>query len=71
MQNATPSGSLEGKQAELVLTKFGLADRYSVGVRTVEEWLYRGLIVGSRRGRSLKFDAVDCDRRLLANKSSK
>lgn len=44
--------------------KRGLAERYMVGVRTIEEWHGSGVIHGTRQGKRIFFDVGDCDRRL-------
>ena len=44
--------------------KRGLAERYMVGVRTIEEWHGTGIIHGTRHGKRIFFDVGDCDRRL-------
>jgi hypothetical protein len=44
--------------------KRGLAERYMVGVRTIEEWHGIGIIHGTRQGKRIFFDVGDCDRRL-------
>lgn len=49
--------------------KFGIAAHYGVGVRTIENWLARGIISGQRKGKKLEFDIEECDRRLSACKS--
>jgi len=42
-----------------------LAARYDVGIRTIENWQYAGIIrARSEQGQAV-FDVVDCDRRLL------
>ena len=51
--------------------KRGLADRYMVGVRTIESWYGTGIILGTRHGKRLIFDVGDCDRRLLQFKNQK
>jgi len=47
------------------LDKHGLADRYMVSIRTVEEWEAQGFIRSC--GRKLKnlYNPEECDRRLL------
>lgn len=44
--------------------KQGLADRYGVGIRTVENWLAWGIIVGRIERGELLMDVEDCDQRL-------
>jgi hypothetical protein len=49
-------------------TKSGLAVRYNVGIRTIENWLYAGIICArSEQGQAL-FDVAECDERLLSYK---
>jgi len=46
-------------------TKNGLAKRYQVGIRTIENWHYSGVICARfEEGRAI-FDVADCDERLL------
>jgi hypothetical protein len=49
--------------------KFGIAAYYDVGVRTIENWLARGIISGQKKGKKLEFDIEECDRRVSARKS--
>ena len=51
--------------------KRGLAERYMVGVRTIEEWHGSGIIRGMRQGKRIFFDVGDCDRRLLQFRNHK
>ena len=45
--------------------KSGLAKRYQVGIRTIENWQYSGVIYARfEQGRAV-FDVADCDERLL------
>lgn len=44
--------------------KAGLADRYMVGIRTIEAWQSAGIILGTRQGKRTFYDVEDCDRRL-------
>ncbi|ODU24867.1 MAG: hypothetical protein ABS95_01365 [Verrucomicrobia bacterium SCN 57-15] len=47
-------------------TKVVLAARYGVGIRTIENWQYAGIIrAGSEQGHAV-FDVADCDDRLLS-----
>lgn len=49
-------------------TKGLLAARYAVGIRTIENWQYAGIIrAGLERGQAV-FDVADCDERLLNHK---
>jgi hypothetical protein len=46
-------------------TKSGLAARYGVGIRTIENWQYAGIIrAGFEQGHAV-FDVADCDEQLL------
>lgn len=49
--------------------KCEIAAHYDVGVRTIENWLARGIISGQRKGKKLEFDIEECDRRLSVYKS--
>ena len=50
-------------------TKIELAARYSVGIRTIENWQCVGVIRASfEQGRAV-FNIADCDERLLSYKS--
>ena len=35
------------------IDKAGLADRYMVGIRTIEGWMSAGIIAGTRRGKRI------------------
>lgn len=49
-------------------TKIALASRYGVGIRTIENWQYAGIIrAGFEQGQAV-FDIADCDERLLSYK---
>ena len=48
--------------------KRALAAYYGVGLRTIEKWLYRGIITGHKNGHNVVFNQAECDRRLLAHK---
>ena len=50
--------------ASVTADKRGLAERYMVGVRTIEEWHGSGIIRGTRQGKRIYFDVGDCDSRL-------
>ncbi len=54
----------EGESPRVTADKRGLAERYMVGVRTIEEWHGTGIIHGTRDGKRIFFDIDDCDRRL-------
>ena len=49
--------------------KFGIAAHFDVGVRTIENWLARGIISAPRKGRKLEFDVEECDRRVSCQKN--
>jgi hypothetical protein len=53
------------------LDKRGLADRYMISIRTVEEWEAQGFIRSC--GRKLKnyYNPAECDRRLLQSSNRK
>jgi len=47
-------------------TKIILAARYGVGIRTIENWQYAGIIrAGFEQGQAV-FDVAACDERLLS-----
>jgi hypothetical protein len=48
------------------IEKPSLADRYLVGIRTIENWLAREVICGSLESGKVMFDPEECDRRLFA-----
>ena len=52
-------------------TKSGLAKRYQVGVRTIENWHYSGVICARFEGGRAMFDAADCDERLFGHDKGK
>jgi hypothetical protein len=58
-------GKTESESPPVTTDKRGLAERYMVGVRTIEEWHGTGIIHGTRDGKRIFFDIGDCDRRLL------
>jgi hypothetical protein len=49
--------------------KFGIAAHFDVGVRTIENWLARGIISAQRKGKKLEFNVDECDRRLSVYKA--
>lgn len=49
-------------------TKFGLASRYGVGLRTIENWHYAGIIRADFEQGKAVFNVADCDERLLSYK---
>ncbi|MGA3179483.1 MAG: hypothetical protein ABSF38_03980 [Verrucomicrobiota bacterium] len=51
--------------------KAGLAERYMVGIRTIEAWQSARIIQGTRQGKRIFYDVEDCDRRLLQFKNPK
>jgi hypothetical protein len=62
------NASLETNDGET--NKAGLGRRYGVGVRTIENWLYRRIITGRMAGGEIVFDVADCDMRLLRQTDS-
>ena len=48
--------------ASVTVDKRGLADRYMIGIRTVEAWQSAKIIRGTRQGKRIFFDVGDCDR---------
>lgn len=67
-QDIEPDGTAVKIGPPIQGDKFGLAGHYSIGVRTVENWLAAGIIAGRKFGRKLEFDFAECDRRLMAYK---
>ena len=57
--------------ASVTVDKRGVADRYLIGIRTVEAWQSAKIIHGTRQGKRIFFDVGDCDRRLLQFKNQK
>lgn len=55
---------MESGIVRTVTDKRGLAERYMVGVRTIEEWHGTGIIHGTRQGKRIFFDVENCDCRL-------
>ena len=51
--------------SRLLLDKHGLAARYRVGIRTVENWLAFEIIRGRLECGKVIFDASDCDSRIV------
>ena len=66
MESAPAEHAAANSRAKtLRTTKSGLAKRYQVGIRTIENWQYSGVIYARfEQGRAV-FDAADCDERLL------
>ena len=58
-------GKIESESSLVTVDKRGLAERYMVGVRTIEEWHGTGIIHGTRHGKRIYFDVAECDRHLL------
>ena len=58
-------GKIESESSPVTADKRGLAERYMVGVRTIEEWHGTGIIHGTRQGKRIYFDVAECDRHLL------
>ena len=58
-------GKIESESSLVTVDKRGLAERYMVGVRTIEEWHGSGIIHGTRLGKRIYFDVAECDRHLL------
>jgi len=50
--------------------KSGLAARYQVGIRTIENWLAWGIIPGRMERGEIVADVAECDRRLMGYKNS-
>jgi hypothetical protein len=50
--------------------KQGMADRYCVSLRTIENWLEREIIIGRKEHGKVVLDIADCDRRLLGFEKS-
>lgn len=50
------------------ISKVLLAARYGVGIRTIENWQYAGIIPAGRERGQAVFDVADCDERLLSYK---
>lgn len=67
MESAPAEHSAANSRAKTQRTpKSGLAKRYQVGIRTIENWRYSGVIYArSEEGRAV-FDVAECDERLLA-----
>jgi hypothetical protein len=57
-------GKSEPAALPVTADKRGLAERYMVGVRTIEEWHGTGIIHGTRQGKRIFFNVGDCDQRL-------
>ena len=72
MESAPAEHSAANSRAKPQRTpKSGLAKRYQVGIRTIENWQYSGVIYARfEQGRAV-FDAADCDERLLGHDKGK
>ena len=72
MENAPAEHAAANSRAKpLRTTKSGLAERYQVGTRTIENWQYSGVIHARfEEGRAV-FDVTDCDERLLGHEKRK
>ena len=72
MESAPAEHAAANSRAKtLRATKSGLAKRYQVGIRTIENWQYSGVIYARfEQGRAV-FDAADCDERLLGHNKGK
>jgi hypothetical protein len=55
---------LRGDVSRDTTDKAGLADRYMVGIRTIEAWQSAKIIQGTRQGKRIFYDVENCDRRL-------
>jgi hypothetical protein len=72
MNNAANEiGSELGTAVRVTTDKRGLAARYLVGTRTIENWQNWRIIRGTRQGKKICFDVGDCDRRLLQYQNGK
>ena len=63
VQAGQPAANVRIRPARV--TKRTLAERYHVGVRTIENWQYSGIICARFEKRRAVFDVVECDERLL------
>jgi hypothetical protein len=72
MESAPAEHAAANSRAKtLRTTKSGLAKRYQVGIRTIENWQYSGVIYARfEQGRAV-FDVADCDERLLGQDKGK
>ena len=66
MESAPAEHAAANSRAKpLRTTKSGMAERYQVGTRTIENWQYSGVIYARfEEGRAM-FDVADSDERLL------
>lgn len=65
--NDFPSSEIVRGESGARTDKRGLAAYYRVGLRSIEKWLYSGVISGQLKGNKLEFDIADCNRRLLSH----
>jgi hypothetical protein len=70
MKRVATDGETPGR-ARSEANKFGLAARYQVGVRTIENWLSWGILPGRMEHHKIVVDVAECDRRLMEYKNSK
>lgn len=72
MENAPAERAAANSRAKPLRTaKSGLAERYQVGTRTIENSQYSGVIHARfEEGRAV-FDVTDCDERLLGHDKGK
>jgi hypothetical protein len=64
------TGEEEAGQARPETNKSGLAARYQVGIRTIENWLAWEIIPGRMERGEIVADVAECDRRLMEYKNS-
>jgi hypothetical protein len=57
--------------AEPKTNKTGIALRYKVGVRTIENWLRWGILSGRMERGEILMNIPDCDARLMQHKERK
>jgi hypothetical protein len=62
-------GAANPSQPPRRMNKSGLAVRYDVGIRTIENWQYVGIIHAHFEQGQAVFDVADCDQRLLNHKN--
>ena len=62
--------SQENPEKSCQTTKEDLAKWFRVGIRTIEEWTQEGIILGRRVGRRLRFDLLECNRRIFLHANS-
>ena len=64
------TGEKEAGQTRSETNKSGLAARYQVGIRTIENWLAWEIIPGRMERGEIVADVAECDRRLMGYKNS-